>query len=250
VLRLARHPASPGARSKLARATALACVAACADSSQPRDAQTPSDEPGDAAVQDAAERVDDAATHIDPVCDSPSARLGVNYFERFGDGVDSNCDGDDDPRFAEEPCSCDWLDAARAPGVIKCGDGFNPRDAHDALANADVGSPTCATRPDLAVVFPVQCTNDCFGVPIYVSIANLGGVRSGPARIRLVGSFRNDMPSGSLKIEPLDPGQFTPLMDVSATGHYRIAVEADEEQCSRDNDAIEVDAYDAHCGFF
>lgn len=234
----------------LACAALFFVVAACGDSPRLRDAQALPDEEGDAASLDAGEPVDDGATRIDALCDSPSARLGVSYFERFGDGVDSNCDGDDDPRFDAKPCSCDWLDPARAPGVANCGDGFNPRDAHDALADASVGAPTCAALPDLAVVFPLQCTDDCFGVPIYVSIANLGGARSGPARIRLVGSFRNDMPSGSLKIEPLDPGQLTPLMDIGATGHYRIAVETDEEQCGSDNDAIEVDAYDAHCGFF
>ncbi|HEX6242212.1 MAG TPA: hypothetical protein VFZ61_14980 [Polyangiales bacterium] len=237
---------SRAARTTQACVLWLSLASACGgDALRPHDAsvaEDASDADAQIANSDAADSapLGDAASE-EPACDSPSARLGVDYFERFGDGLDSNCDGEDDPAFHEKPCSCDWLDPTDAPSVGRCGDGFNPRDAQHALATASLDPGSCPLA-DLKIAFAVQCTSDCFGVPIYVSVANVGGARSGPARIALVGSFRHGRPNGSLEIEPLEPGQVTPLMDITATGDYRIEVETDEEECERGNNSVAVDA--------
>ena len=235
----------------------LPCMlGSCAEARGPRDSGVPVDAATDAseAEHDAPDLPHDArqsdASGADAACDSESARLGVSYFERFGDHVDSNCDGDDDPAVNHEPCSCAWLAPSGMPEVTLCGVGYNPEDAQAALRSAQLGPAACAGLPDLKLAFVVQCTSQCSGVPIFVSVANVGGTRSGPARLRLIGQFRNDEPRGALAIEPLEPGQFTPLMDILATGTYRITVETDAAQCDEANDAVEVNAYDAHCGFF
>lgn len=235
----------------------LVLVSACAKSSRPHspaDAGPPLDASEDALVEPTDAEIEAAAADvgagIDAGCDSASARIGVNYFERFSDGIDSNCDGIDDPAVNHEPCSCDWLDPQGMPPVNRCGTGFDPSAAQVAVASATLGPARCATLPDLQLSFVVQCVSSCSGVPIFFSVANVGGVRSAPAKLRLVGNFRQGQPSDALAIEPLEPGQHTPLMDLLATGDYSIVIETSQEQCRRENDALPVDAYDLHCGFF
>ena len=189
------------------------------------------------------------ATIFGADCDPEDPQRDVNFYERFSDGVDSNCDDQDDPVTHDEPCSCDWLALPGMPEVSHCGKGFEPAVANAAVATAELDAGNCPALPDLTLSFVVQCKSLCFGAPIYFSVANVGGVRSAPATVRLVGSFRAGPPRTPLEIEPLEPGQHTALIEVFATGLYRIVVETTGEQCSSDNDQVSIDAYDQHCGF-
>jgi hypothetical protein len=233
-----------------------ALLLACSEESElPKDASARDAAASDDAAAESSDAAGDAAdpdaAHVfEADCDPEDPQREDGFYERFADGIDSNCDGRDDPAMVSAPCSCDWLESAGMPEVSRCGAGFDPAAAQLAVSSATLGVASCAMLPDLAISFVAQCKSECAGVPIYFSVANLGGARSAPATVSLDGSFRSGPSRTPLAIEPLEPGQHTALIDVLATGAYRIVVATSGEQCSTDNDAVSVDAYDLHCGFF
>jgi hypothetical protein len=223
---------------------------ACADEHAPSpDDAAPSAE-ADGATDAGVASAPDTVIWLDEDCDPEDPQRAPGFYERFADGIDSNCDGQDDPAPSHDPCTCDWLSAGDNPQVqSSCATHFNPLEAQQAVMAAAPAPPRCADLPDLALSFVVQCKSDCFGVPIYFSVANLGGARSAPATVRVLGYFRHRPPAIPLTIEALAPGEHTSLIDMPATGDVRLVLETSDEQCSTENDELALDAYDRHCGF-
>jgi len=268
--------ASMGAEPARGAATLIACTwlvlgcnadDAAHDAGLPLRARTPSAQAADAGGADGCAPVrfyrdrdgDGIGAGAETLCTNESLPAGYAFLdgdcddtdplrrpfstERFGDGIDSNCDGMDDARVVSLPCSCHFRPEAAMPDVTTaCSEGFEPAQANAAVANAALGAGTCGDLPDLAFAFVAQCNSDCYEGPIYVSIANVGGRRSAAAVAQL-----GNAPAVS--IEALDPGERTSLIAVEESRELPLSITSDDEECSKDNNALRLFVGDYHCGF-
>jgi Putative metal-binding motif len=184
-------------------------------------------------------------------CDDRDPLRRPSTYERFGDGIDSDCDEVDDPTLATEPCSCAWLAAPASLQVeTACEQGFDPEAAAAALATLDLADPTCDRSADLALELAAQCASECSTGPVYFAVANRGSSPSTETVVSIEGKFRASPPRVPLLISALAPGARSALIEVQATGGFTIRVEPQPDECRLDDNELALDVIDFHCGFF
>jgi hypothetical protein len=184
-------------------------------------------------------------------CDDDDAQRGRDFYERFGDSIDSSCNGEDDPTTMLRPCLCQWHAASSLLDVqTDCDEGyFNLEEALPSLRDVPVGDAKCHGHVELVIAHVVQCHSICSDGPVYFMISNVGDKRSLPARVTLTGSFRLSPPEAPLIIEPLDPGEHTALIETTATGEFTLAVQSDDDECNELDNSLSLVVADYHCGF-
>jgi hypothetical protein len=155
-------------------------------------------------------------------CDDTDSSIMPDAPEQFSDGIDSNCDGDDDPEDCSQPVVCACAKLTDPPDV----------EMH----------PDCPGQPDIYPAEVFLC--DACGRPqlVYVVLANRGAAPSA-AGVEVLITASEPVPPYVLEI-PLAPGETTqPLMLDSrfSLGEVFVSVQVPgDAECETNNNSAET----------
>jgi hypothetical protein len=144
-------------------------------------------------------------------CEDDNAAVNPGALEYFDDGIDGNCDGDDNPHCRGLPL------VAVAPSTGKCSD-----------------------TADVAVAAVLECSKPCAKLAAHIQLQNHGHVLfDGTVRVSATSDSYTWTDEFHAFIAPGDVGTFGPL-SIERDDSYHVSIETDRADCDSSNDALEV----------